>query len=286
MSPSKSQKAAVSKLDQYRRQDREEQAENDGDNTHGEERTAGDTEKLLEAINLCRTSLASQIEEVKVDISLIRQDFHKLRDRVKETETRISDMEDTIPPMRTEVHHMKQQIQQLFSKQEDLENRSRRCNLRLIGLPEGAEGKDPTLFLEQLLIKTYGREAFSPMLAVERAHRMPARPPPQGAPPRTFIAKMLNYRDRDAALRLARERGNIPLGNVKIAVFPDFSAKVQRRRQNFMEAKRKLRSLNMKYAMLFPARLRVEHDGRVSFFEDPAELMAWLERRNNLEKAD
>lgn len=59
-----------------------------------------------------------------------------------------------------------------------MENRLRRCNLRLIGLPEGAEGKDPATFLEQLLVTTYGRETFSPMFAVERAHLMPARPPP------------------------------------------------------------------------------------------------------------
>lgn len=91
------------------------------------------------------------------------------------------------------------------------------------------------------------------MFVVERAHRMPARPPPQGAPPRTFIAKLLNYKDRDTALRMAREKGNIPVGNVKVAIFPDFSAEVQRRRQSFTEAKRKLRNLQYKYSMLFPA---------------------------------
>lgn len=257
-----------------------------GTTQQGEERTAGDTDKLLEAITFCRTSLASQIEEVKVDISLVRQDLHKLQDRVKETETRISNVDDAIPLLQTGVEQMKQQILQLFSKQDDMENRSRRCNLRLIGPPEGAEGKDPTTFLEQLLINTYGREAFSPMLVVERAHRMPARSPPQGAPPRTFIAKLLNYKDRDAALHLARERGNIPFGNVKIALFPDFSAEVQRRRQTFMEAKRRLRNMHFKYAMLFPARLRVEHNDRASFFEDPVELTAWIERRNTPDKAD
>lgn len=83
---------------------------------------------------------------------------------------------------------MQMQISQLISKQDEMENRLRRCNLRFIGLPEGAEGKDPTSFLEKLLIDTYGREAFSPTLAVERAHRMPARASPQGAsPPPPFI---------------------------------------------------------------------------------------------------
>lgn len=78
---------------------------------------------------------------------------------------------------------MQLQISQLIQKQDDMENRLRRCNLLFIGLPEGAEGKDPTTFLERLLITTYGHESFSPTFAVERAQRMPARAPPQGAPP-------------------------------------------------------------------------------------------------------
>lgn len=161
----------------------------------------------------------------------------------------------------------------------------RRCNIRLIGLPEGVEGKDPSTYLEQLLVHTYGREAFSPMLAVERAHRMPARPPLPGAPPRTFIAKLFNYKDRDAALRMAREKGNIPVGNNKVAIFPDFYADIQKRRQGFMEAKRLLRTHHLKYSMSL-ARLRVESGDRVLFFEDPLEVTSWLERRMDPNRAE
>lgn len=86
-------------------------------------------------------------------------------------------------------------------------------------------------FLSSYLLPTYVHEAFSPTLAVESAHCMPARSPPQGAPPRTFMAKFLNYKDLDAALRLSREKGNIPLGNIKVAIFLDFNvaAKASRR---------------------------------------------------------
>lgn len=72
---------------------------------------------------------------------------------------------------------MQRQITQLIAKQDEMEKWLRRCNIHLTYLPEGAEGKHPTTFLEQLLINTYGRDAFSPMLVVERAHHVPARPP-------------------------------------------------------------------------------------------------------------
>lgn len=156
MSPSKVQKTAAAKLDQYRRQDREETEEDGGAAKAGEERIAGDTDKLLEAITFCRTSLTTQIEDVKVDIS-IRQDLQKLRDRVKTTETLLSTVEDAIPPLQMSSDRMKQHIHQLFSKQDVMENRLRRYNLHLTGLPEGAEGRETTTFLEQLLITSYGR---------------------------------------------------------------------------------------------------------------------------------
>lgn len=107
---------------------------------------------------------------------------------------------------------------------------------------------------------------------------MPARRPPEGAPPRTFIAKFLNYRDRDAILCLTREKGDIPFHSVYISVFPDFSAEVQKQRARFLEVKRRLRVHHLKYAMLFLARLRIVGDDRAHFFEDPVLASAWLDQ--------
>lgn len=64
-----------------------------------------------------------------------------------------------------------------------------------------------------------------------------------------------------------------------IAIFPDFSAEVQHRRKSFTEVKRRLRIKNVKYAMLFPAQLHVEGEGRAHFFEDPEAALAWIEQR-------
>lgn len=214
-----------------------------------------DTAKVLDAIAALQSTLMSKIEEVKIDISLLRQDLSKVKDRVTEEETHTSNAEDILHPLHHATEDMQRQIQQL-PHQDDMENRIRRCNLRFIGLPERAESKDPAEYLENLLIKEYGREAFSVMFAVERAHRIPAKPPPTGAPPRTFIAKFLNFKNRDKIMRLTREKGNIQVGNGHVAVFPDFSSEVQRKRSLFHNIKQRLRVLHLKYAMLFPARLR------------------------------
>lgn len=83
------------------------------------------------------------------------------------------------------------------------------------------EGNDPAEFLENLLLKAYGRDAFSVMFAVDRAHHILARPPPQVAPPHTFIAKFLNFRDRDRILCFTKERQH-PCGKHSRCGFPRF----------------------------------------------------------------
>lgn len=125
----------------------------------------------------------------------------------------------------------------------------------------------------------FGRSEFSASFVVERAHRLAAKPPPQGSPPRTFFAKMLNFRDCDAVLHLTKLKSNIPFQNGEIKVFSDFSAEDQRKRAQFTEAKRQLRIRHYSYAMLFPARLRVASEDRAHFFDTPEAVFTWMEDR-------
>lgn len=106
MYPPKKTTATTSKLDQYRRQEKDSLAK-DSVTTREEETFVGtDTAKVLEAITLCQeavaacqTTLTARIEEAKVDISLVREDFQKLRERVTEAEAWLSTVEYSLPPL-------------------------------------------------------------------------------------------------------------------------------------------------------------------------------------------
>lgn len=80
-------------------------------------RLRGDTARILEAVSLCQTTLTSKIGEVKIDISLIRQDIHKLRERVTETERRIGHVEDEIPPLQVTTERLQYQLNAVNIKQ-------------------------------------------------------------------------------------------------------------------------------------------------------------------------
>lgn len=64
----------------------------------------------------------------------------------------------------------------------------------------------PEPFIEGLLRELFGADSLSQNFVVERTHMSLGPHPPPGANPRPIIARLLNYRDRDMILHLAREK--------------------------------------------------------------------------------
>lgn len=232
--------------------------------------------QLLEAIQQCTTSLTGKIEEVKIDVGLLRHDLQNLRGRVREVEDRVSHLEDTTVPVTAKVSDLEKVAESWVQRADDLENRLRRNNLRILGFPERAEGQNSCAFMEQWLKDTFPAAQLSSAFAIERAHRVPTRPPPPGAPPRPLLARLLSSRDRDTILQAARKLPGIKYNNASISIFPDFSAALQKTRATFMDVKRRLRDLSIQYSMAYPARLRVIHQDKTLFFNSPKEADNWI----------
>lgn len=106
---------------------------------------------------------------------------------------------------------------------------------------------------------------------------MPSRPPRPGGPLRPIIARILNYKDRGTILLAARENAPLLLENEHISIYPDFTMAVQKARNTFREVKKTLQTHNLKYAMLFPARLKIIHNQKSFFFDNPDDAMEWAE---------
>lgn len=235
---------------------------------------------IFSAVSSCNANLVTlnlHMGDLKEEMVHVRHDLQKMTDRVKAAEDRISNVEDQLPSLCKATKSATQQIAALLSKVDDLENRSRRSNIRIVGVPEKEEGRDPVTFFESWLMEVMGKNILSPFFAIERAHRVPARPPPPGAPPRPILMKLLHFRDRDAILRAAREKGDITLQGRKVSFYPDFSNEIQKKRLQFLDIKKRLRGLEVPYSMQYPAKLRVVALGSTHFFETPQEALTWLD---------
>lgn len=232
--------------------------------------------QLMEAIHTSNAALTGKMDEIKNDIGLIRHDMQSMRDRMAEVENRISILEDAVNPMPKQILSVEKQIATWQQKTDDFENRMRRNNLRIVGLPEKAEGFNPGDFIEKWLKNVFSDMEFSSAFAVERAHRVPAVVPKPGLPPRPLLARLLNCRDRDAILRKARQKGEIHFENSKVSIFPDFSLELQKQRATFFEVKRRMREAGIEYSMAYPARLRVEEGGKTMYFSTAEQAKDWM----------
>lgn len=140
---------------------------------------AADFKAVLQAI----TTLTGKVDHIQANVEFIRKDFDTFHGRITEVEQRVSQEEDTVHDHGADIHALKARVKTLESHAEDAENRNRRNNLRILGLPEGAEGMNPTAFIERLLQQLLPAARFSPFFTVERAHRISTTRGPQGTPP-------------------------------------------------------------------------------------------------------
>ncbi len=114
----------------------------------------------------------------------------------------------------------------------DLQNRSRRSNLRLQGLPEGAEKDDPIGFLKRSL------PIWIPSLAgkdieIERVHRVYTRASTDRSKNHECFSSNC-YNDRNLILNEARRHGPVKANDgAMLSFFPDFSPATAKKRSSF-----------------------------------------------------
>ncbi|KAL1268900.1 hypothetical protein QQF64_034263 [Cirrhinus molitorella] len=209
----------------------------------------------------------------------------EVKERVKEAEERISGTEDEIVQLRARANSLESQVKKLTDKVDDMENRNRRNNVRLVGLPEKEEGNDACTFLEAWIPKILEMD-LSTSLVIERAHRLgpqrnkDARMTRREAstPPRTLIMKFLNFKQKEQVLRVARSKGAIPYKEHTLRFYPDVSAEVHKNQRAYDGVRQKLRERGIgKHRIIYPARLLLTHQEKSRVFDTSAAVESFIE---------
>ena len=180
-----------------------------------------------------------------------------------------NDHEERLVSLQASVSQLKGEVDFLNKKCDDLEGRSRRNNIRILGIPEGSEGPRPTEFVAGILQNMLSLDV-KPVL--DRAHRsLRPRAKDNTAPPRPFIVCVNQFQMRNDILRKARELSSLHYNGKRVYIFPDFTAAVAKKRAAFAPVKKALHSCpGVKFGLIFPATLRVTlPSGQLRTFEDP-----------------
>lgn len=235
-----------------------------------------------------RDDISSLRETTKADIKTIRDELtekvENLFTRQAETadtqagmEQSLNDTCDRLTTLEKSYQSLAAEHKKLQDKCTDLENRSRRQNIRLIGIPEGAEANKPTDFVAKFLIEVLGDENFDGPILIDRAHRSLAPKPRAGERPRPMIARLHYYSDKEKIMLMSRTKGRLLFEGSPVHIFPDMSPEVGRQRAAFNPVKVKLRTAGIPYRMLFPAKLEITMNGSRMTFTDPRAVERLLE---------
>ncbi|TNN40476.1 hypothetical protein EYF80_049354 [Liparis tanakae] len=110
---------------------------------------------------------------------------------------------------------------------DDLENRSRRCNLRVTNLAEKIEGTDPVKFMSGFFAETLGSDLFPTPPTLDTGSGLGSG---SNSKPRTMMVTFHYFQDKDRALRLSRDKLNYRGG--RVVFYPGYSAAVTRSEQH------------------------------------------------------
>ncbi|KAJ1139263.1 hypothetical protein NDU88_005638 [Pleurodeles waltl] len=127
-------------------------------------------ERILQEI----TAISRQIEGMDASISSRILETKSMRSDIAGFQSRVAGLEHRMGTLETHVATIQDRDQDLLylrSKITDLEDRSRRDNIRLFGIPENEEGSDVQAFLGSILPKLT-LLTFDTPLEFQRAHRV------------------------------------------------------------------------------------------------------------------
>ncbi len=196
---------------------------------------------------------------------------------ISKAESHFSDCEDAMTTHIAKFAKTESKLEAALEIIDDLENRGRRCNIRIIGLPEGSEGSNPMSFFKTWLPELLQLSFKGGAVKLDHCHRaLTGRPLPRQRP-RAVIIWLHNFQDKVQIMQAARKTQALSYNDTQIMTSEDFSAAVIKKRQEFFSVKQQLKERGIVFIMLYPAVLRIRHDGKERFFKEPKDAAAFLE---------
>lgn len=215
------------------------------------------------------------LNRLETSVGEIKQQMEKLDERLTTVEHRVSNAEDRSIRHERALGYLLRREARLTAKQDDMENRLRRNNIRVYGIPEEAEGKEMVPFMVEFFRTTLTLKD-DVEIKLERAHRAIAPKPKTKASTRSIIVRFLDFSVKQAVLQQAWKQRDITFQGQKVYFDQDYSPDVQRKRKQVREVIKRLREKNIKAQSPYPAQLKVFLDTGVKVFPSLLEAQSFL----------
>lgn len=229
--------------------------------------------EMAEMLKTLETSIKA---EIKAEINRLRTDLGHLLTRVEGVEDKLDKQEREIFELKEQLKTSQQNQIKICYRMEDQENRDRRQNLRLRGIPEnrGEDLRKVVAAIFNPLLELEG-EAFP---KIERVHRVGRLDTRRTEKSRDIIVRFRFYEDKENIW--IKLKGHTPLlyEEARIQVFADPANTTLARRRHLKPLLERMKIQNIKYTWGFPACLIGSKDGRSARLRFPGELEDFCEK--------
>ncbi|XP_063818782.1 uncharacterized protein LOC135056932 [Pseudophryne corroboree] len=237
--------------------------------------TRKDLHLLFCEIKETRRSVQAVQAEVHTAITSLKADISDLGDRTDHLESKMDEVVAFQQGVEDDVHTLKQEMRLILEHQEDQDNRARRNNLRIRGIPEEVDMTSLPGFLKKLFIHLSPSTPEDQFL-LDRAHRA-LRPRSQDqAQPRDVILRCHYYSAKEDLLRETRKLPKLDFLGHSLQIFQDIAPSTLIKRKEFRPITMALRDKGIRYRWGFPFCILVWHHNRLHSARDLAEAKVLL----------
>lgn len=242
-----------------------------------EESTAGASSELTlqKLFQSFRENLQTDFRGMMKDF---RSDIQSIVARTEHIESKMADFATSHNLLIDSHTALEEEVHRLSNKVLDLEDRSRRNNIRLRGIPESVTPDQLNQFLTDFMAVAMPNRSSQELL-IDRIHRLPKPKHLSLQVPRDTIARIHFFTTKEEFLKILRSHPDLPDRFRSLSIFPDLSAATMLKRKEFSAYTKILRDAEISYKWGFPVKLIIIKDGSQMVCPDPESakelLLSW-----------
>ncbi|CAH2285575.1 Hypothetical predicted protein [Pelobates cultripes] len=213
---------------------------------------------------------------IRLEVTALRAEMTTHNGRLQTLEGNMQETMGRTGTTTTAVTRQGNMLLALRRQTEDLDNRGRRSNIRVRGLPEPQADEDIEATLKALFQTILG-EDLPADLTFDRAHRANRPRIPDGTP-RDAICCLHHYKHKERIMQKARTRPLWRFRGADVALFQDLSPLTLEARRALRPVTTLLRERNIPYKWGFPFALLARHQNEWIPLRWPEESPGFLHR--------
>ncbi|MEE6472459.1 hypothetical protein FKM82_009614 [Ascaphus truei] len=227
--------------------------------------TQGMMKNMLDSLHVSIQS------DLRAAVTELRQEITGLTERTTALEVKMGETHQAQSVAENEIFRLGREINTLKDTLEDHENRDRRQNIRLRGIPESVLPGQLQAYLTDLFTSLCADLEVKD-LEMDRAHRTLG--PRSNDPNRTrdVIARLHRYTVKEKIMQASRAKEPITFRDDHLQVYNDLSKITVDKRRDLQPLTRLMRDQGIKYKWGFPFKLIVNRNGKFLTIRHPTEM--------------